>query len=39
MGTLAKLYALIIKAQLDNNLWTLMAFLLAIILLTSAVRH
>jgi hypothetical protein len=39
METLNKLYALINTARLDNNLWVLMAFLLAFILLAMVVRH
>ena len=39
METLAKLYALINRARRDNTLWPLMAFMLAIILLASVVRH
>jgi hypothetical protein len=39
METLTRLYGLINKARLDNNLWVLMAFLLAFILLASVVRH
>jgi hypothetical protein len=39
MEILTKLYALINKARLDNSLWPLMAFLLAIILFASVVRH
>ena len=39
METLTKLYALINKARHDNSLWPLMAFLLAIILFASVIRH
>ena len=39
MEILTKLYILISKARLDNSLWPLMAFLLAIILFASVVRH
>jgi hypothetical protein len=39
MDTLTRLYGLIRKARMDNNLWVLMAFLLAVILLASVVRH
>jgi hypothetical protein len=39
METLTKLYTLINKARQDNSLWPLMAFLLAIILFASVVRH
>jgi hypothetical protein len=39
MEILIKLYMLINKARLDNSLWPLMAFLLAIILFVSVVRH
>jgi hypothetical protein len=39
METLNKLYALINKARLDNSLWTLMAFLLALILFATVLRH
>jgi hypothetical protein len=39
LETLAKLYALINRARRDNTLWPLMAFMLAIILLASVVRH
>jgi hypothetical protein len=39
MEILTKLYALISKARHDNSLWPLMAFLLAITLFVSVVRH
>jgi hypothetical protein len=39
METLTKLYTLINNARQDNSLWPLMAFLLAIILFASVVRH
>ena len=39
MQRLTKLYDLINKARSENNLWVLMAFLLAVILFASVVRH
>ena len=39
LNTLARLYNLISKAREDNNLWVLMAFFLAVILLASVIRH